>query len=143
MSAPKRYFGPNERQKERKYNQSHNKYHIKDFTKHKDFKQSLDEKSKAFRKGQPDVKLSDMAKMKDVSTKRRTYLDTSVKTNPGLGSFANRVLRKQAVQGVDSAYSAEKGRMGEKFYYLDHTAEVLENYRKIQENKIFDRVLHD
>ena len=33
--------------------------------------------------------------------------------------------------------------MGEKFYYLDHTAEVLENYRKIQENKIFDRVLHD
>lgn len=33
--------------------------------------------------------------------------------------------------------------MGEKFYYLDHTAEVLENYRKIQENKIFDRILHD
>ena len=33
--------------------------------------------------------------------------------------------------------------MSEKFYYLDHTAEVLENYRKIQENKIYDRVLHD
>ena len=32
-----RSFGPNERQKERIYNQSHNKYHIKDFTKHQDF----------------------------------------------------------------------------------------------------------
>jgi hypothetical protein len=26
---------------------------------------------------------------------------------------------------------------------LDHTAEVLENYRRIKENEIFDRVLHD
>ena len=30
-----------------------------------------------------------------------------------------------------------------KFFFLDHTAEVLENYRRIQENQIFDRVLHD
>ena len=26
---------------------------------------------------------------------------------------------------------------------MDHTAEVLENYRRIQENKIFDKILHD
>jgi len=26
---------------------------------------------------------------------------------------------------------------------LDHTAEVLENYRRIQENLLFDKVLHD
>jgi len=26
---------------------------------------------------------------------------------------------------------------------LDHTAEVLENYRKIKENEIFQQVLHD
>lgn len=62
---------------------------------------------------------------------RRSYLDISVKSNPDFGSFANKVLRKQAVAGVDSVYDAEKARMGEKFYYLDHTAEVLENYRKV------------
>lgn len=33
--------------------------------------------------------------------------------------------------------------MREKFFYLDHTAEILENYRRLQENKIFDKVLHD
>jgi hypothetical protein len=26
---------------------------------------------------------------------------------------------------------------------LDHTAEVLENYRRIKENEIFDQILHD
>jgi hypothetical protein len=33
--------------------------------------------------------------------------------------------------------------MRNKFFYLDHTAEVLENYRRIQENQIFDKILHD
>lgn len=71
------------------------------------------------------------------------YLDTSMKTNPTFGSFANKELRRQATAGVDSVYMNDKDRLYEKFYYLDHTAEVLENYRKIQENLIFDRVLHD
>ena len=66
-----------------------------------------------------------------VSKKRRLYLDTSFKTNPVFGSFANQALRKEAVGGVDSAYDHERARLGQKFYYLDHTAEVLENYRKI------------
>jgi len=47
------------------------------------------------------------------------------------------------VEGVNSVQRDEQARLGEKFYYLDHTAEVLENYRKIQENIIFDRLLHD
>ena len=33
--------------------------------------------------------------------------------------------------------------MRNKFFYLDHTAEVLENYRRFQENTIFDKILHD
>ena len=44
---------------------------------------------------------------------------------------------------MDSVYDNDIDRLSEKFFYLDHTAEVLENYRKIQENVIFDRVLHD
>ena len=33
--------------------------------------------------------------------------------------------------------------MRNKFFALDHTAEVLENYRRLKENEIFDRILHD
>ena len=89
------------------------------------------------------VKLSEVAQAEEMPKKRRAYLDTSQKNNPEFGSFANKVLRKQATAAVDSIYDDEKQRLGQKFYYLDHTAEVLENYRKMQENKIYDRVLHD
>ena len=91
------------------------------------------------------VKFSEMAEAEaaEVTKKRRPYIDTSPRTNPKFTSFANRTLRKQAVEGVNSIQRDEKARLGEKFYYLDHTAEVLENYRKINENKIFDRLLHD
>lgn len=33
--------------------------------------------------------------------------------------------------------------MTKKFFALDHTAEVLENYRRLKENEIFDKILHD
>lgn len=33
--------------------------------------------------------------------------------------------------------------MRKKYFYLDHTAEVLENYRRLKENEIFDKILHD
>ena len=79
------------------------------------------------------VKLSELAEAsnEEVPKKRRVYLDTSIKTNQSFGSFANKVLKKEAAAGVDSVYNDEKERLGEKFYFLDHTAEVLENYRKI------------
>jgi hypothetical protein len=31
----------------------------------------------------------------------------------------------------------------QKFFVLDHTAEVLENYRRIQENELFNKVLFE
>jgi len=49
LGFPVRNFGPNERQKERKYLQSHNRYHLKDFTKHQDFKQVLERKEQTFK----------------------------------------------------------------------------------------------
>ena len=57
-------------------------------------------------------------------------------------SFINKTAKKQALQGIDSVAESDRGHLHEKFYYLDHTAEVLENYRRIQENEIFDKVLH-
>ena len=64
-------------------------------------------------------------------------------SNPKLYSFANTQIRKQAVQAVHDIERTEKGDLGRKFFYLDHTAEVLENYKRIQENIIFDQALHE
>ena len=47
------------------------------------------------------------------------------------------------MQAVHDIERTEKGDLGRKFFYLDHTAEVLENYRRIQENEIYNRVLHE
>lgn len=55
----------------------------------------------------------------------------------------NRSLQKYARAAVTDIEEKEWFNMREKFFALDHTAEVLENYRRIQENKIFDRILHD
>jgi len=52
----------------------------------------------------PMVKFSEMAEAEpaEVTKKRRPYIDTSPRTNPKFTSFANRTLRKQAVEGVNS-----------------------------------------
>ena len=44
---------------------------------------------------------------------------------------------------MEDIHRSEFTDMSKKFFYLDHTAEVLENYRRIQENEIFDKILHD
>ena len=44
---------------------------------------------------------------------------------------------------IDDIEESERDDLGRKFFYLDHTAEVLENYRRIEENNIFDKVLHE
>ena len=117
---------------------------MRDFTKHQDFKQAVKQKQDQFRRNQPPVKLSTIADPSaPVPKARRPYLDTSPMSNPSFTTFANKMLKKTATKGVDQAINSEKQDMQEKYYFLDHTAEVLENYRKFEENKIFDRVLHD
>jgi hypothetical protein len=44
---------------------------------------------------------------------------------------------------VQDIWNKEGGSLRDKFFLLDHTAEVLENYRRIQENEIFDKVLFE
>lgn len=43
---------------------------------------------------------------------------------------------------VDHIWNTEGQDLRQKFFYLDHTAEVLENYRRIKENEIFNYILH-
>lgn len=52
-------------------------------------------------------------------------------------------MRKRATAAVQDIQDTEWYDMSKKFFYLDHTAEVLENYRRLHENEIFDRILHD
>ena len=44
---------------------------------------------------------------------------------------------------VDDIWVKEGGDLMKKFFVLDHTAEVLENYRRIKENDIFEKLLFD
>ena len=63
--------------------------------------------------------------------------------NPEAFRRVNRALQKDARFSVKDIQDNEWYNMREKYFYLDHTAEILENYRRLQENKIFDKVLHD
>ena len=63
--------------------------------------------------------------------------------NPEVFHKLNKQMRKQAVHAVTDIQETEYADMRKKFFYLDHTAEVLENYRRLQENQIFDKILHD
>ena len=92
---------------------------------------------------QPKLSLAELANNPNPTMKRRPYFDRSPITNQKLYSFANKEIRKEAVQAVHEIEMTEKGDLGRKFFYLDHTAEVLENYRRIQENIIFDKVIHE
>ena len=57
--------------------------------------------------------------------------------------MANRELKYELSQDLHDIEFEERDDLGRKFFALDHTAEVLENYRKIKENEIFDRILHE
>ena len=73
---------------------------------------------------------------------RREYFNRGRISNPKFYSYANRVIRKQAVSGIHDLELSERDDLGRKFFALDHTAEVLENYRRIKENEIYTKVLH-
>lgn len=103
----------------------------------------LAQKEKSFKADQPQVSLSELAAASEVPKKRRTYLRTSRLENPKLYSFANKDLRNQTSTALHDLERTEKGDLGRKFFYLDHTAEVLENYRRLQENELFEKVLHE
>ena len=70
-------------------------------------------------------------------------MSTSPLTNPRAFKHANLALREQATHVVDDIWEKEGGDLRNKFFLLDHTAEVLENYRKIKENEIFQHVLFE
>ena len=70
-------------------------------------------------------------------------MDTGKTTNPVLYSFSNQGLRRETSQQLHQIERDERGILGDRFFYLDHTAEVLENYRRIQENELFNATLHE
>jgi hypothetical protein len=99
----------------------------------------------AFQSKQPIIPLSGIvdADRASVPKKRREFLNTSNLSNQKLYAFANKALRKEVVSAVTEIEKEEIGNLSRKFFLLDHTAEVLENYRKIKENEIFQQILHD
>ena len=71
------------------------------------------------------------AEPKSVSRKRRPYMITSPLLNPKVMKHANAAITQQASGVVQDIWDKEGGSLRNKFFILDHTAEVLENYRRI------------
>ena len=93
----------------------------------------------------PYIPLSRIAKAdpKTVSRKRRPFMSTSPMINAKVLKNANNELQKQASGAVKDIWDKEGGSLRNKFFLLDHTAEVLENYRRIKENEIFSRIVFE
>lgn len=139
-----RSFGQTERQRERKLKNILG-YHHKDFTKNSSFKDHMKRRVDFFKARLPLIPLSKMAHAdpKTVSRKRRPYMVTSALLGPKIMKHTNAAITQQATSVVQDIWDKEGGSLRNKFFVLDHTAEVLENYRRIQENLIFSRVLFD
>ena len=130
--------------RERKWHEEEH-YHIKDFTKHERFTTHIKNRKEVVRKNWPKPDLSGLASKPagKVSQKRRPFLNISKINNPQAFHRLNRSLHKQTSAAVEDIRVNEYFDMRNKFFALDHTAEVLENYRRIEENNLFDKVLHD
>lgn len=120
-------------------------YHHKDFTKNSNFKDNMKWRKEFFNRSKPLIPLSKMAKADPmtVSRKRRAFLSTNPELNQKLMKNMNKTISKQAGGNVADIWEKEGGSLRDKFFLLDHTAEVLENYRRIQENEIFSRILFE
>ena len=86
-----------------------------------------------FKDSLPFIPLSKVAKAdpKALPRKRRPYMSMSQSLNPKLMKTANQEMTKQATHVVDDIWEKEGGSLRNKYFLLDHTAEVLENYRRI------------
>ena len=94
----------------------------------------------------PKIPLSKIVKTPNeaVSRRLRPYVAVpSQISNPKLAKRFNLELRRQAITSVDDIQEKEGMSLKNKFFVLDHTAEVLENYRRVKENEIFQRILHE
>ena len=56
--------------------------------------------------------------------------------------YLSKIFRKRLTMGITAADQFNRPNLQEKILYLDKTASVLENYRRIIEVKIFNRLLH-
>lgn len=123
----------------------HSEAHGKDYMKAQEFQAELKARQKKFKERQSETNRAELSKLATTQKvgKRRPFLNTTPMNNPDAFRRVNRALQKQARFAIKDIQQSEWYNMREKFFYLDHTAEILENYRRLQENKIFDKVLHD
>ena len=100
---------------------------------------------KTFKNRLPYIPLSRIAKAdpKSVPRKRRPFMSMSPMLNPKVMTGINKGIRNQVGGVVNDIWEKEGGSLRNKFFVLDHTAEVLEKYRRVQENEIFNKVLFD
>lgn len=133
-----KYFSTNSRNQVNKFRKEiDDNYRLKDFTKNHDSKEWLKGKIQERKDGLPKEKFSSLLSKKNITKKSlRPYFKPDKRQ-------LNKYLRGQTMNVLQKTEDVELLRLSETLFHKDHTAQVLENYRKIRENKIFNRKLHE
>ena len=105
----------------------------------------MNKRKEIFNENKPLIPLSKMANAdpKTVPRKRRPFISSSPMNNPKVLKAVNQHLKGRVSDSIQDIWDKEGGSLRNKFFMLDHTAEVLENYRRIQENELFQHILFD
>lgn len=90
-----------------------------------------------FRQSQPATKFTDV-----IAQQKAARSHVYFKSINELKKPMNEVLRKETNEAVNLAAKSNDSKLRAKIFILDHTAEVLENFRRLQEYNIWKKELH-
>jgi len=111
---------------------------LKDYTKTQNAKEWLEKKKQTYRANLKISKLSNTLAQPRDSTKHQ--LNPIFSPNK---RKLNRLIRKKIIKRIDSAEAQDYVSLEERLFLKDMNAQSLENLRKIKENKIFNKKLHE
>lgn len=114
------------------------RYTLKDYTKTPNAKEWLEKKKQTFRANLKINKLSNTLAQPRDSKK----LELNPIFNPNKRKL-NKIIRKKIMGNINTAESQDFKSLEERLFLKDISAQSLENLRKIKENKIFNKKLHE
>lgn len=122
-----------------RFNRDVNKYSLKDFTKSPLTKEWLNRRKENFRSNLEVNKLSTTI---DQLTNKNKKVELNPIFSPNKRKL-NKVLRKKIIKNINQAQSEDFKSLETRLFLKDMNSQSLENLRKIKENKIFNKKLHE
>ena len=122
----------------RKFRKETSTHFLKDLTKSPSAKEWMKEKLQKEKSKLKEEKLSTLVQTDD--KKKLSQINPYFK--PNKRQF-NKYIRKKTIEKINLNEQKDFEDLSAKLFSIDHTAQVLENIRRLKENKIFSRKLHE